>query len=282
MTGRPARDEYATDVIFARPQRLARLYPALVHHGIKSFGSRDGLRFWATNRRPTAWANLRGNSTAASRRGRKGCGSNILSTATPLKLYDKQGSVLRVETTIIHHPEEFKVWRARENDPDQEMGWRVLRRGLADLPRRAQVSQAANERYLNALAIVDEKTPLSREAQTICRPLRKDHQSYRALNPWSDQDGPLLEAVNRGEFAINGFRNRDVRALLFAGKGTPQEQKRRVGRITRKIRLLRAHGLIRKVSGTHRYVVSEKGRRIITALLAARQANVEQLTALAA
>jgi len=91
-----------------------------------------------------------------------------------------------------------------------------------------------------------------------------------------------LEAVHRGEFAINGFRNRDLRALLFSSKGTQQEQKRRVGMVTRKLRLLRAHGLIRKVSGTHRYVISEKGRRIITALLAARQANVEQLTALAA
>jgi len=129
---------------------------------------------------------------------------------------------------------------------------------------------------------VDEKTPLSKEAQTICQRLRKDGQSYRSLNPWSVQDARLLEIVNRGEFAINGFRNRDVRALLFSGKGTEQEQKRRVGAITRKIRLLRAHGLIRKVSGTHRYVVSEKGRRIITALLTARQADVEQLTALAA
>jgi hypothetical protein len=130
--------------------------------------------------------------------------------------------------------------------------------------------------------VVDEKTPLSQEAQTICQRLRKDGQSYRALNPWSVEDARLLEAVNRGEFAINGFRNRDLRALLFSTKGTAQEQKRRAGAITRKIRLLRAHGLIRKVSGTHRYVVSEKGRRIITALLTARQANVEQLTALAA
>ncbi|MBI5387921.1 MAG: hypothetical protein HZA90_24935, partial [Verrucomicrobia bacterium] len=31
----------------------------------------------------------------------------------------------------------------------------------------------------------------------------------------------------------------------------------------------------------HRYVVTEGGRKIITALLAARQADVEQLTALA-
>ena len=45
---------------------------------------------------------------------------------------------------------------------------------------------------------------------------------------------------------------------------------------------MRAHGLIRKVSGTHRYQVSPAGRQIITALLAARQANVEKLMALAA
>jgi hypothetical protein len=60
-----------------------------------------------------------------------------------IKLYDKQGTVLRVETTI-NHPEEFKVWRAKENDRQQRLGWRELRRAIADLPRRAQVSDAAS------------------------------------------------------------------------------------------------------------------------------------------
>jgi hypothetical protein len=80
----------------------------------------------------------------------------------------------------------------------------------------------------------------------------------------------LLAAVSRGEYTINGLRNRDVRRQLWAKVGTDKEQRRR------------AHGLLRKVSGTHRYVVTEGGRKIITALLAARQADVEQLTALAA
>jgi hypothetical protein len=184
-----------------------------------------------------------------------------------LKLYDKEGSVLRVETTI-NHPEQFKVWRAKENDPEQKKAWRELRRGVADLPRRAQVSQAANERYLNALAVVDERTPLSQEAQTICQRVRKDGQSYRALNPWSNKDALILEAVNRGEFALNGFRNRDLRTLLFRSHTTEEDQKRRAAVVTRQIRLLRAHSLIRKVSGTHRYVVTQKGRKIITALAA--------------
>ncbi len=273
--------EYATDVLFAQEQRLAQLYPRLVHHGIQSFGSQDVLRF--LGRRPLAHGvgQFAGELHSRLQRRPEGLRIKHFVNGNSLKLYDKQGSVLRVETTI-NHPEQFKVWRARENDPQQKKAWRGLRRGLADLPRRAQVSQAANERYLSALAAVDEKTPLSQETQTICQPLRQDGHRYRALNPWSPQDARLLEIVQRGEFAINGFRNRDVRARLFATKGTAAEQKRRASAITRKLRLLRAHGLIRKVPGTHRYMVSATGRRIITALMAARQANVEQLTALAA
>jgi len=273
--------EYATDVMFARPQRLAQLYPRLVHHGIKSFGSQDVLRFLGHKPPANGVGKFAGELHSSLRKRPEGLRIKHFVNGNSVKLYDKQGTVLRVETTI-NHPEEFKVWRARENDPEQKKAWCELRRGVADLPRRAQVSHAANERYLSALAVVDEKTPLSQEAQTICQPVRKDRQRYRALNPWAHPDARILEAVNRGEFAINGFRNRDLRALLYSTKTAEPEQKRRAGAVTRKIRLLRAHGLIRKVSGTHRYVVSEKGRRIITALLAARQANVEQLTALAA
>jgi DNA-binding MarR family transcriptional regulator len=64
--------------------------------------------------------------------------------------------------------------------------------------------------------------------------------------------------------------------------GTARQERQRAAAVTRQLRLLRAHGLLRKVSGTHRYVVTENGRKILTALLAARQADVEQLTALAA
>jgi cellulose synthase/poly-beta-1,6-N-acetylglucosamine synthase-like glycosyltransferase len=130
--------------------------------------------------------------------------------------------------------------------------------------------------------VVDEKTPLSQEAVSIGQPVRKNGERYRALNPWSAQDAPLLEIVHRGEFAMNGFRNRDWRALLHPKKGTEEEEKRRAAWITRQLRWLRGHGLIPKVSGTHRYVLSPKGRKIITALMTARQADVAALTKLAA
>jgi hypothetical protein len=74
-----------------------------------------------------------------------------------IKLYDK-GSVLGAET-LVRDPGEFKVYRPAEGDADGPKDWRVLRKGIADLQRRAQVSQAANERYLEALTGCPEFLP---------------------------------------------------------------------------------------------------------------------------
>jgi hypothetical protein len=97
-----------------------------------------------------------------------------------------------------------------------------------------------------------------------------------------DSDAQLMAIVNRGEFLLNGFRNRDVRAHLYPASEDRRKQRQQMAAVGRRLRLLRAHGLIMKVSKTHRYVVTEKGRNVMTALLAARQASTEQLTKLAA
>ena len=81
---------------------------------------------------------------------------------------------------------------------------------------------------------------------------------------------------------MNGFRNRDLRAALCSKTDNPTEHRRQAGRISRLLALVRAHGLIRKVTGTHRYLLTTKGRQITTTLLAAQQASVEQLIKLAA
>ena len=105
----------------------------------------------------------------------------------------------------------------------------------------------------------------------------------RALNPLAAGDAALLAAVSRPEFLINGLRNRDVRRLLYGpDPATAAEQRRQSAAVTRQLRLLRGHGLIHKVPKTHRYVVSEAGRKAITAVLAARNASAEDLTRCAA
>jgi hypothetical protein len=90
-----------------------------------------------------------------------------------------------------------------------------------------------------------------------------------------------LQAVNRGEFALE-FRNRDLQDRLFGEQESADTRRRNMAKVTRLIRLLRAHGLIHKVPKTHRYTVNPKGRETIAALLAARSAKTQQLMQLAA
>ncbi len=82
--------------------------------------------------------------------------------------------------------------------------------------------------------------------------------------------------MSRGEYLIAGCRNRDIRAILF-GEPAPEELKRQSGKVTRLLRLLRAHGVIAKIAKTHRYQLTEKGRSSISALHAARNATTERL-----
>ncbi len=193
-----------------------------------------------------------------------------------VKMYDKQGSVLRIETTIVQ-PRDFKVFRGTEEKPDAKQ-WRMMRKGVADLRRRAEVSQASNDRYSAALSAAHCSKPLKELAERVCQRKREQGRPIRALNPMGAQDAALLETVSRGEFAINGFRNRDVRSHLYAKSAAdPKEQRSRSAAVTRKLRLLRAHGLIKKVPKTHRYTLTDRGREIITTLLAARSADAEKL-----
>ena len=271
-----SQTEYATDVRFRDPKTLAALYPQWLHHGIRTFASADVLRYLGY-RCP---ANFRGQVTSTLKRRPEGVRLKHMVNGNSLKIYDKEGALLRVETTIVN-PREFRVYRASETSPQGKNRWLRMRSGVADLWRRAEVSRAANARYLAALASVTEKTPLHEAVSPACRVVTIAGQRYRALNPWA-QDAQLLEIVSRGEFALNGLRNRDLRRQLYPAAGDKAEQRRRSAAVTRKLALLRAHGLIRKVTGTHRWVLTDNGRRIVTALLAARQANVDQLTQLAA
>jgi hypothetical protein len=271
-----AESEYATDVMFRNRAALERIYPALVQHAVMNLGSEQVLRFMGRCRGAHAGDRVQTDR----RRGPDGVRVKHWLNKNSLKAYDK-GSVLRGEATI-NEPKDFRVWRGPEHNPAGKNRWRILRRSVADLHRRAQVSRAATDRYLSALAAVHVSTPLAEEAVTVCQPVRRAGHRYRALNPFGQADAQLLAIINRGEFALNGFRNRDVRARLYETTDDTQLLRRQTAAVGRRLLLLRAHGLIKKVSRTHRYVVTEKGRRIVSALLAARQASTEKLTAFAA
>lgn len=262
--------EWATDILFHTSADRDRLYPHLVRHATECLSATDVLRFLGRQTPGTSEVHT------SKKVRREGVRVKHRVAANNIKMYDKEP--LRIETTI-NDVRGFLAYRPKEGDESGEKAWRPLRKGVADLHRRTEVSQAANDRYLEALATVAETTSLGELADRVCRPVRWHGRRVRALNPLAPDDTALLTAVNRGEFAINGFRNRDLRPLLFGDAPvSPSARRRQSAAVTRKLRLLRAHGLIRKVPKTHRYVLSAEGRTIINALLAARQADTAKLT----
>ena len=270
--------EVATDVMFRTPEDLASVYPSFVRHAITSFGSDYVLRFLGKRPHVQKFSTAEILSYLANRV--EGICVRHALNSNWIKMYDKLGWLLRIET-IINNTREMKVFRASENDPDGPKAYRILRKGVADLHRRVQISQKSNARYLEALSVVDSETPLAETADKICRRTTRNGRSVRALNPLSDGDAKLLEAVNRGEFALLGFRNRDLCRLLFADQPDLSE-KQKMTKANRLIQLLRAHKLVQKVPHTHRYQLTPSGRETITAILASRAASTKKLTQLAA
>jgi hypothetical protein len=102
---------------------------------------------------------------------------------------------------------------------------------------------------------------------------------HRGLRPFEPEEVRLLQAVSRGEFLISGFRNRDVRVALYGQTEEVTERRRESGRVSRKLALLRAHGLIKKIQRTHRHLLTSSGVQAISAILAARQVSLAELTA---
>jgi hypothetical protein len=284
------QSEWATDVMFKNQAALDALYPSLVRHGLTTFQSPDVMRF--LGKKLTLDGDIHGKfageivSDVKDRH--EGVRIKHRINGNSIKAYNKQGSILRVETTI-NEPHGFKIFRPKQDQDEQRQEWLPMRKGIADLYRRAEVSQAANDRYLEALSVVDANTPMSKLVKRITKATELNGKRVRPLRshacaPWSEEDFTLLEAVIRGEFSINGFRNRDLRTLLLPQNQSQskEEERKKSAKISRKLRMLRAHGVIKKVQATHRYQLTREGREIISALISARNANASKLSAIAA
>lgn len=279
--------EFATDVMFKSGKDLDRLFPALVQYGMKVSDSPAVMRY--LGRRKPEQSGM--GSGKAPKEIRSDCrqfyeGVRIKHAinGNSIKSYNKSKSVLRIETTI-NNTRDYKVYRCPDDDQSKPPSWQKLRKGVSDLHRRAEISSQCNDRYLQAVCATQVEEKLQEVMGGPCQPIRrKNGQNHRALNPWNNEDFKLLAFLAKGGHHLNGFRNRDLRQYLnpTCEDQHPTIRRRLSGKATRKIRLLRAHGLIRKVPKVSRYVLTEKGRKFSQALMLASTVETKQLTERAA
>jgi hypothetical protein len=273
------QSEWATDLIFTSPQERARWYPRWLRHGLTTLSCKDVLRYLGKKVPAHGDGACTGEAKIDLRTRPDGTRLKFWYNTNALKCYDKEGLALRIETTV-NDPSAFAVYRTKEGEPPEApKSWQQMRKGVADLPRRAEVSQAANQRLAESLATVAEPSTLGDLLEPLGRPVHVEGRRVaRALNPLTGADGILLRLLARGDFLVNGFRNRDLRTALYGARATADERRRQAARVTRLLALARAHGLVLRVQKTHRYRLTAQGRRVCTALLAAEATSVSRLT----
>ena len=281
------QSEWATDVVFRDPLRMRNLYERMVRHSMTALSCTDVMRYLGRRVRVDGSVSRTfvGEVVLDMKQRTEGVRIKHRLNHNSLKAYDKaftaHGNVLRFEATMLN-VSDMKAYRPAEGKPDSTLAWRPMRRGIADLHRLAEVSDRAKDRYMDALAQVDESSTVQELVERLNQRRQWQKQWIRGLQPFG-KDNALLMAINRGEFLLQGVRNRDLQKLLYESKQISEpERRRRSACVSRQLRMLRAHGLIQKVPRTHRYQVTESGRKILAALFSAWTAKVSQLTALAA
>jgi hypothetical protein len=280
--------EVATDVMWTSRRSLRLVLDDLFDYAIRTFSADDVVRFLGFKFQPskaevasshTRFA-ARGDTTKERRR-RPDC-RRIKHRIRQnwIKCYDKW-SVLRVET-VINRPYDFRTLRIKKDKRNRKRYCYVrMTKGLHNLWRYLQVGESANRRYLNALAVVRPTSQTIADLDALCRGRVVDGTRYPKLNPVAPDQHQIFRAVLAGEFTIQGLRNHDLQAKLYALPAkTPTEANSRCARVSRIIRKLRGHGLLAKVPGSRLYRVTERGQRVMGAAIRFRQ--VEFPSAMAA
>jgi hypothetical protein len=253
--------EYATDVLFKDRASLKGLYEKLLLHATLCFSAEDVLTFLGRK----LHGNFAGEVLNDCKKRLPGARIKHRMKSNWIKMYDKHGLVLRIET-VINHPYEFKVRRMGRRKGQEVMGWYPMTKGVGRFYRYAEVAAAANRRYLEALAAVDDPAQAVRKLTKLCKPATYGGRKRRGLHPLRKDDRELFRAVLRGEHAVGGFCNRDIAKHLLPGRSTdPAERRRQSARITRRIQLLRAHGLVAKIPRSRRYRLTSLGLTLMTA-----------------
>jgi len=193
-----------------------------------------------------------------------------------VKLYNQQ-NVLRIEMTM-NNPQKYLVQRLKEND-DKSDGKKYLpmRKGIADINLRAKVSAARNKAFAEQLATVTDKTPVGELFEDITHSVSRNGKKFRGLDV-TGKDRELLRAISDPAFNAGPITNKALQEKLIGMEwANEMTGKKLSSKISRNISLLRSHGIIRKLPKQHKYVLTDKGRKITSALNAILSASTEDL-----
>ena len=250
--------EYATDIIFKRKSDLKPIYDEIVRTAIHSVKA-ENIATFLGRKLHGGYQDEMGNNFNTRIEGT--CIKHRMGKVA-IKMYDKFGIVLRVET-VANDVSFFKHHRRVEHrDGTWEMKTAPLKKSIYSLPMLVELMKASNRRYIEFISAIDDPTGGIKDLNKISKAVKEDDRSYRGFNLFDGGDLELFSAIIRGEFNISGFSNKSLRKVIKDKKGH---------QVSRLLKRLRKHGLIKKIGNTYKYYLTALGRRVTATALKLRE-----------
>jgi hypothetical protein len=266
------QSEYATDVMFKNRESLRPLYEKLLRHATLCFSAEDVLTFLGRK----LHGGFKGEVLNDCKKRQPGARVKHRMKKNWMKMYDKHGSVLRIET-VINHPYEFKIRRLGKRRGEMVLDWFPMAKRVSNLYRYREVSLAANQRYLEALVVIDDPKQAQKQVRRLAKPARHNGRCWRGFNPADERDAQLFAAVMRGEHHLQGFRNRDIRRQVFPASRDPSVTRRQSATTSRLLKRLHLHGLIAKIPRSRRWRITKNGQMLMSVVLTLHHEHYDQL-----
>jgi DNA-binding transcriptional ArsR family regulator len=245
--------EYASDIVFHRAEDLNPVYDEIIRTATHAVKAEQIATFLGKK----LHANYQGEmGTHFSTRIEGTCIKHHTGNQAAIKMYDKFGRVLRIETTHndVHF---FKHYRKVEHrDGTSSMKQAPVQKTIYSLPALIELCRAANRRYREFVSALEDPSDGLKKLRKIAQPVREAGRNYSGFNLLAPEDQTLFQAITRGEHGVSGFNNRSLRRVL-SGKSSSQ--------ISRLLKRLRTHGLIKKVGRTYKYYLTKLGQATVIA-----------------
>lgn len=250
--------EYATDIIFKQRNDLKPIYDEIVRTAIHSVKP-ENIATFLGRKLHGGYEDEMGNNFNTRIEGT--CIKHRMGKVA-VKMYDKFGLALRVET-VANDVSFFKHHRRVEHrDGTWEMKDAPLKKSIYSMPLLVELMKASNRRYLEFISAIDDPSGGIKDLNKISRAVKEDDRSYRGFNLFDDDDLELFSVIIRGEFNVSGFSNRCLRKVINGKKGH---------QVSRLLKRLWKHGLIKKIANTYKYYLTSLGRRVTATALKLRE-----------
>lgn len=242
--------EYATDIVFKNQKHLQAIYDDLVATAIHTVKP-DNIATFLGQKLDSRYTGEMGNNYNIRIEGSRikhNMGHNSI------KMYDKFNKILRIETTT-NKVSFFKHYRKVEHrNGTSSMQLAGLKKNIYSLAPLKEHLMAANRRYLEFISAIENKNNGRKRLEKITQPKVENNRKYKGFNLFDPREMALLSVILRGEFNINGFRNKNIRERIV---GLSSNQ------VSRLMKRLKLHGLIKKVANSYKYYMTRLGKELL-------------------